>query len=188
MKRKIVEAAEKVFSEKGFHEAKVYQIAEKAGVSVGTIYRFFESKEELYSTVLFSKLSELEREVKKSVSGKSPTLALKSYISAVIDFFLKEDEFFKLFLREVGAFFVVDEERFKISEWYRNYLKTLYSIIKKGMETGEFKKSDPYALSFAVSGVLKNVIYCYSKGMVKKDIDSLKKEIERFVFEGLCNR
>ncbi|SMP04796.1 transcriptional regulator, TetR family [Desulfurobacterium pacificum] len=188
MKEKIIKAAEEVFSERGFHETKIYQIAEKAGVSVGTIYRFFESKEELYLTVVHSKLSKLEEEVKKAVSGKSPTLALKSYISAVIDFFLKEDGFFKLFIREVGVFSVVDEERFKISEWYRNYLKNLSSIIKKGIETGEFRKSDPYALSLAVSGVLKNMIYCHSKGMLNGDTEYLKKEIEDFILNGLLNK
>jgi AcrR family transcriptional regulator len=116
MRERIIEAAEKIFSEKGFYEAKVYQIADLAEVSVGTIYRFFKSKEELYSAVLKKKLSELERRVEKRVKHKSPEEALRVYIETVVDFFDEERVFF-IFMREVGSLSIIDEERFELSDW-----------------------------------------------------------------------
>ncbi|MDP4147650.1 MAG: TetR/AcrR family transcriptional regulator [Bacillota bacterium] len=53
----IKNAAIKIFSEKGYREAKITDIAEKAGVSVGTIYTYFKGKKELFQSL---NLSELE--------------------------------------------------------------------------------------------------------------------------------
>ena len=47
-KMRILQAAVKVFSEKGFHEAKMEKIAEVADVGKGTVYEYFKSKEELF--------------------------------------------------------------------------------------------------------------------------------------------
>ena len=45
---RIIEAAVIVFSRKGFHRAKVEEIAEVAGVGKGTVYEYFKSKKELF--------------------------------------------------------------------------------------------------------------------------------------------
>ena len=47
-KDKIVDAAMQIFGKKGFYDTKMLDIAEKAGVSKGTIYLYFSSKDELY--------------------------------------------------------------------------------------------------------------------------------------------
>jgi len=45
---KILEVAETVFAEKGFHATKVDEIASRAGVAKGTVYLYFKSKEHLF--------------------------------------------------------------------------------------------------------------------------------------------
>ncbi|MGE5507970.1 MAG: TetR/AcrR family transcriptional regulator [Chitinophagales bacterium] len=49
---RILDAAYRVFSEKGYHEARVEEIAELAGVAKGTVYLYFSSKQELYLAML----------------------------------------------------------------------------------------------------------------------------------------
>ncbi len=53
-RRKIFEAALKVFTEHGFHEATMDEIAAASGVAKGTVYRYFESKEDLLDHLLKS--------------------------------------------------------------------------------------------------------------------------------------
>ena len=61
-REQILEAAIKVFSEKGFHPAKMQEVANAAGVSNGTVYNYFRSKDE----VLLALLAQLaEREQRK---------------------------------------------------------------------------------------------------------------------------
>ena len=175
MKERILEAAEKVFSEKGYHDTKVYQIAELAGVSVGTIYRFYSSKEELYAEVIRVKLKELERRVFRAISGKDPLLALEMYVETVIDFFEEERQFFELFMREVGSLVVPNEERLNLSEWYDRYVTGLSIIIENGIKKGIFKELPPKSVILTVSGALKNMLYASVKGFVNLEPEEIKK-------------
>jgi AcrR family transcriptional regulator len=48
---RLIEAAKTVFEDKGFHEARVSDIAERAGLSHGSFYHYFESKEDIFREV-----------------------------------------------------------------------------------------------------------------------------------------
>ncbi len=184
-KEVILKAAEKVFSKYGFHEAKIYKIAELAGVSVGTIYRFFKSKEELYSEVLKKKLSELQKRVEKNIKNKSPDRALKAYVSTVVDFFEEEEEFFTIFMREMGSLSILDEERFNLSQWYQSYVKKLSKVVERGVKRGVFENLDPLAVILAVSGAMKNLIYARTKGILKSSPQEIKETLYEIFFKGI---
>src|SRR5437879_6763477 len=49
--KKILEAARSVFAEKGYHDARMEDIAEMVGVSKRTLYLYFENKEELFTAI-----------------------------------------------------------------------------------------------------------------------------------------
>ncbi|HND32361.1 MAG TPA: helix-turn-helix domain-containing protein, partial [Myxococcota bacterium] len=55
----ILDAAIDVFAEKGFHKARIADVAERAGVADGTIYLYFKNKEELLLTIFEEKMSQL---------------------------------------------------------------------------------------------------------------------------------
>jgi TetR/AcrR family transcriptional regulator, fatty acid metabolism regulator protein len=55
----ITEAAIEVFADKGFHQARVSDIAKKAGVADGTIYLYFKNKEDLLLSIFEQKMDEL---------------------------------------------------------------------------------------------------------------------------------
>ncbi len=184
----ILEAAEKVFSEYGFHKAKIYKIAEMARVSVGTIYRFFKSKEELYGEVLKKKLSELQRRVERKVKNKSPEGALKAYISTVVDFFEEERDFFTIFMREVGSLSIIEEESFNFSQWYQNYVKKLSKVIERGVNRGVFKKLDPLAVILAVSGAMKNLVYAQTKGIIEMPPEEIKELLYQVFLRGILKK
>lgn len=61
-KKRIVDAAIQVFAEKGFHKAKMTDIAKKLGVSKGTIYQYFKSKEDLFEAVVQIPLEKVREE------------------------------------------------------------------------------------------------------------------------------
>lgn len=61
-KKRIVNAAVQVFAEKGFHKTKMSDIAKKLGVSKGTIYQYFKSKEDLFKAVVQIPLEKVREE------------------------------------------------------------------------------------------------------------------------------
>ncbi|MEN6392180.1 MAG: helix-turn-helix domain-containing protein, partial [Syntrophomonas sp.] len=48
----IIEAAIKVFSQKGYHNTRMEEIAQAAGIGKGTIYEYFESKLQLFQSMM----------------------------------------------------------------------------------------------------------------------------------------
>lgn len=184
-KEAILEAAEKIFSQHGFHRAKIYRIADLAGVSVGTIYRFFKSKDELYAEVVRKKLSELQRRVEKNIKNKSPEKALKAYISTVIDFFEEERDFFTIFMREIGSLSIIDEERLNLARWYEKYVQGLSKIVERGVKRGVFKEVDPLSTVIAISGALKNTVYARSRGLINLPPQKVKEHLYEIFVRGI---
>jgi TetR/AcrR family fatty acid metabolism transcriptional regulator len=65
----ITEAAIHVFAEKGFHQARVSDIARRAGVADGTIYLYFKNKEDLLLSIFEEKMDYLLTELGKTLEG-----------------------------------------------------------------------------------------------------------------------
>lgn len=59
-RRRIIETATKEFAKKGYHDASINNIASKAGVSVGSIYKYFDNKKELFLTIVDHSINRME--------------------------------------------------------------------------------------------------------------------------------
>ncbi|MCA9566233.1 MAG: TetR/AcrR family transcriptional regulator [Myxococcales bacterium] len=66
---RITEAAVEVFAEKGFHSARVSDIAKKAGVADGTIYLYFKNKEDLLLSIFEEKMDVLLDGLREALEG-----------------------------------------------------------------------------------------------------------------------
>ena len=78
-RRQIIEGAIKVFTAKGFHSATVREIAEEAGLTMGSLYNYIRSKEDIIYIVYDYITRILREEVKQAISGISdPKERLKS--------------------------------------------------------------------------------------------------------------
>ena len=93
-RRRILESAREIFFRDGFMAANLDEVAEKAGVAKGTLYRYFESKAELYVAVLAEDgavllkgafadwLDVLQAGLDRNLREPSPTAALRRRSSA----------------------------------------------------------------------------------------------------------
>lgn len=66
---RILDAALRIFAVKGFHEAKISEIAEAAGVADGTIYRYFKNKDDLLTSLLHTKLQGISQGLCGELAG-----------------------------------------------------------------------------------------------------------------------
>src|SRR3954470_16453791 len=79
---RILEAAVKVFAERGFHTATVAEIARAAGVADGTIYLYFKSKDDLLLRLFDEKMTELLQEARAALNEeKTAADQLKRFIT-----------------------------------------------------------------------------------------------------------
>ncbi len=89
MTEKIVDAAKKVFQQKGYKEASMVQIAKEAGVSIGTLYAYFHNKEQLFEAIQRPELKKYnpDDEIRKQniLNTALKTFSQKGYASTTMD-------------------------------------------------------------------------------------------------------
>lgn len=141
----IIRAALEVFARKGFTTARMEDIARQAGVSSGTIYRYFESKEEVLKAAVRETLVSAVRQTEEAIAshaGKNDELirkvlggwfrSLVGTPSAVIP---------KLIVAEAANF--PELARFYLDEVVRPARQDLRRVLSKGAAEGDFRRIDP---------------------------------------------
>jgi AcrR family transcriptional regulator len=96
----IIEAAEKVFSAKGFEATTVEDIASRAELSKGTIYLYFESKEDLHDAIVMRGMEILAGMFEKAFeSGTTGLEKIRGIGEAYMQFFREQKDYFDALLR-----------------------------------------------------------------------------------------
>ncbi|MEK6755383.1 MAG: TetR/AcrR family transcriptional regulator [Bacteroidota bacterium] len=97
-REEILNAAQKVFFEKGLQLATMDEIAEAAELSKGTLYLYYKSKEDLYLAVLVQGMETLRGMFAKATSTDQPTVErIKNLGTAYSDFFDSHRHYFRMF-------------------------------------------------------------------------------------------
>ena len=139
----IIEAALQVFGERGLANARLQDIADRAGVSKGTIYLYFPNKEELFrEMVRQTAVAAIERAERAETHG-TPTSQLLAFMKGYWAF-VRTPVFitiYRLVLAELHQF--PDLAKFYAVEVVARGQKLLSGIIKKGIDAGEFREIDP---------------------------------------------
>jgi AcrR family transcriptional regulator len=141
----IIEAALEVFGECGLAKARLQDIANKAGVSKGTIYLYFPNKEELFREVIrqtaIAKIDRTETVLAQAKYNPTNQLlaAMRGYWA-----FVRSPVFstiHRLVLGELHQF--PDLAKFYAQEVVARGQKLLSGIIRRGIDAGEFREIDP---------------------------------------------
>lgn len=137
-KERIIEAAVKVFAQKGFYTANVKDVAKAAGVADGTIYLYFKNKDDLLISLFEHKMHEILLRFEKALKKISdPLEQLKLFIKEYFEL-IEEDtdltDVFQVELRQSSKF-LKDYH----NQQFANYLNILARILDQGKEIGFFR-------------------------------------------------
>ena len=148
----ILEAAERVFADLGYADAKVQEIALAAGVATGTVYGIFPGKKELYRAVHKRNLDELARAYAEIPSaGRSVREIILARSEAATRFLTAHPNYLRMYLREAGSWGLDASE---LPEGALEFMDlTLY---QRGVASGELVDEDPeliQSLTFACNQV-----------------------------------
>jgi len=156
----IIKAALEVFGECGLANARLQDIAARAGVSKGTIYLYFPNKEELFREMIRqTAVAAIERAEQADVPG-TPTNQLLAFMRGYWAF-VRSPVFitiYRLVLGELHQF--PDLARFYAHEVVARGQKLMAGIISRGIDAGEFREIDPMvAARMLVAIIVMNGIW-----------------------------
>ncbi|MDP2312473.1 MAG: TetR/AcrR family transcriptional regulator [Pseudomonadota bacterium] len=153
----ILDAAIDVFAEKGFHHARISDIARRAGVADGTIYLYFRNKDDVLLTIFEEKMGILIAGVRVALEGITDPMQ-KVRVFARYHFRQVEDhralaEVLQIELRLSNKF--LKEYR---PEKLWEYLGVFATIVREGQEGGVIRPDlDPFVLMWAFFGALDEI-------------------------------
>jgi len=156
----IIKAALQVFGECGLANARLQEIADRAGVSKGTIYLYFPNKEELFrEMVRQTAVAAIER-AEQVVTQGTPTTQLLTFMRGYWTFVRSPvfSTIYRLVLGELHQF--PDLAKFYAHEVVARGQRLLGGIIRRGIDAGEFRDIDPMiAARMLVALVVMNGIW-----------------------------
>ncbi len=158
-KSQILDAAMNTFSELGFHKARMSDIAETSGLSKGSLYWYFDSKESIILSLLDRVFVPEIRDF--NVLLKDPRSAesrLASYIERVSDDMVKMLKWMPLFYDFLALAFRQELVKKAISRYYKKHMKILVELIQQGLDSGEFLVEDPEEAAIALGSILEGTI------------------------------
>jgi AcrR family transcriptional regulator len=163
-RNEILEAATRLFARKGYHGTTMGEIAKEAEFSTGSLYNFFQNKEELYFKLLEEKIEALEAQVYKILEEEGGIEErLGKYVETILGFFEVERDFFRIFSEQRSQFELSAKGQFAdvIQEKYENYLGAMVELMQQGIEDGLFKSLHPAELALCFVGTINSMLFMF---------------------------
>ena len=159
----IIDAAARVFAERGFHGATTQDIADVLGIRQASLYYYFSSKEAALELVClkgvegFFEAAKAIAAEKRSARERLPLL-MNSHLSPLLD----RGNYVKVFLKERQH--LPSESRRRIGRWSRGLERIFEQVIREGVEKGEFRADlDVRLTALAALGMCNAVPGWYDK-------------------------
>ena len=183
---RIIVAATKVFAKKGFYQSKISEIAKEAKVADGTIYIYFENKDDILISLFEEQMKAVINNMEVQISGiDDPARKLERFASTHLDLIEKNQdmaEIIQVELRQSGKFM----KEYK-NEKFIQYLDIIEDIISEGQEKGIFRKDViPKVAKRAFFGALDEVSRFWVLSSRRQyDIRTVARQISEYFLNGI---
>ncbi len=187
-KNQILEAALQVFSRRGFHQARMDEVAEEAGLSKGALYLYYKSKDAIIAALLqyffAQELKKLRALVDTTSAGSvsehllSITAQLAADIQWVSRFLPVTFEFYAIAGRQQGV-------RQFLQDYFTDYRLLLAVLIQRGIDRGEFRPVDAETVAIALCALYEGLALLWMIGPQKVQFEREGKAAVQLLLEGI---
>lgn len=149
----IMAAAKKVFARKGFHATTIADIAKQAGLAYGSVYWYFNSKDELFHALMAVEEQALRAHVAAAVAappdGEEP---FRTAVQATLEFFEADKATVKLLFRD--AYALGDRFEKHLGGIYERFIDDIETFIVVAQERGEVVAAPPRMVAYTLAALI----------------------------------
>ena len=182
----IIDAAARVFAERGFHGATTQDIADVLGIRQASLYYYFSSKKAALELVCLKGVEGFF-EAAKTIAARreSAQKRLISLIGSHLSPLVDRADFVKVFLNERQH--LPRESRRRIGRWSRGLERIFEDVIKEGVAKGEFRADlDVRLATLAILGMCNAASSWQRKENI--DVNDIAEEFARLMTDGMGKR
>ncbi len=175
-RQRILDAARDVFFRDGFMSANLDEVADRAGVAKGTLYRYFESKADLYVAILAQNGDAFTDRLRSEANAGEATVIddLRRMSRFYLDYWLRHPEYFQIF-------WAVDNQAVigelptpvmnEVSRLWEASLSVLDQLLQRAVEAGEIRPCDTWEAS--------NILWTVANGVIQTEFTRARIELRR---------
>jgi TetR/AcrR family transcriptional regulator len=188
-RQEMLAAALALFSEKGYLNVSMHEIAAKSEFAIGTLYKFFSNKEELYRALILEQSDRFLTTLTTAIESPGDEIAkLRQYVQAKGEEFRDNAATIRLYFAETrGASFNImaglDQD---IRNRRETFLYRIADIFESGISTGRFQRiADPYVLAVAFDSLCNSFLFLWLEHPEKHPYPENPDTILNILFKGL---
>ncbi|GAB4187303.1 MAG: hypothetical protein Kow00108_24310 [Calditrichia bacterium] len=186
--QKILDAAIKVFAQNGFANAKISQIADMAGVGVGSVYNYYKNKESILLHILERIWKNLYLELEEIYNN--PDISINQKISAFIKstlISLSQNKDVALLLSNEQNFWLMQNKGI-FSDYYTKFKVLVVEIINEGKQKGLINVNiDAEVMAAFLVGGIRYLIYSWQRKEFPHTREFLEEQVNIFISRSLFN-
>jgi TetR/AcrR family fatty acid metabolism transcriptional regulator len=184
--QKIIQAAAKVFAEKGFYNSRVSEIAKEANVADGTIYLYFKNKDDILISLFEEEFGRIVENIRKELSREKNALdKIRRFAFAHLSIVSDTPHLAEVLgveVRQSGKFM-----KEYINRPFMEYLNLVRSIFTEGQESGLIRKDlTPGVMKRALFGALDEMgRYWILSSRKKHNVEDAARQISEVFIRGV---
>ena len=183
-KKQILDAATIVFSEKGYNRANTDEIAKKAGLGKGTLYRYFKNKKDIFFSVVDRGLDRLKENMLKEVENiQDPLKRIERAIRTLLSFFEENSDLVGMLIHEQSSFQKRIARRY--FEHYYGKVERIKRTFKEAIAQGLIKNIDIETAISVLTSMLNGLIYMWQFEGRKYSLKDKAPVIIKIFFTGI---
>jgi TetR/AcrR family fatty acid metabolism transcriptional regulator len=185
-KSQILDAAMETFREKGFHKTRMSDIAESSGLSKGSLYWYFDSKDALILK-LIDRVFEFEIKDLTALltDDRSAEERLYIYTERGGQDIIKMLKWMPLVYDFLALAFRQDTIKNAIQRYYKKNLDLLVTLTQQGIDAGEFNPGSAQEAAYAIGAIIEGTVMLWLYDPAQIDILAHIKSSTKLLIKGL---
>lgn len=188
-RREMLTAAIGLFSEKGFHNISMQEIAKKSEFAIGTLYKFFKNKEDLYRSIIMEQADMFHEALTRALEEDDDEIdKLRNYVRIKGTVFMDNVSVVRLYFAETrGASFNIKAGMDKeIRQDYEVLLQKLARVFEAGIHKKRFQQiAEPYHLAVSLDSLTNTFLHLWLEAPVEHPYPDDPDVILNIICKGL---
>ncbi|MBN2801277.1 MAG: TetR/AcrR family transcriptional regulator [Deltaproteobacteria bacterium] len=154
-REQILNAARDVFIEEGYLQARVQDVARRAGLSKGAVYFYYPSKRDIFMALIHQEHEDTYAFLARAETDPRPAAALLVELGQkYLDYFAPENPVARFFLMITEQGIRDEEIREELQAVHQHFVEAATRLVAQGIAEGAFRKTDPVAVAILVKAII----------------------------------
>jgi TetR/AcrR family transcriptional regulator len=186
-KKQIIKAATRIFARKGFHQAKMDEIADAAKVAKGTLYYNYASKSKLFAATVTAGMEEIMDKISRDLESDLPFIEhFRLLIANTIRIYLKNKAVIRIYVNELSS--GIDKEALaEIRKVRRRFIRFVTDTLQTGQEMGYLKPLHRHISATVLVGMVDALCNNQLGPEENYDLDQIIETVIPILSTGMLN-